>query len=133
MGLLHVQPGEPPDRRMLSDVDAGAHRTLPVDEERQRERKMCHGVVVLLRTLVRLNEPFSQPDEVAREQTSLDQVVQGFEQQRPALVGQAALPRALFAVWKKQRVRFENWVTCTGVLVECRCYLCRVNKNETRK
>lgn len=115
---MYVRASQLAHRRVLPDVHARAHRALPVHEERERERQVVGGVrrgrgrrlLVecrpgrlgrarrLPRPRVRLHEPLAEPDEIARKQASLDQVVQRLKQQRSALVAQATLPRALLAI-----------------------------------
>lgn len=46
----------------------------------------------LLLLLVWLNKPLADSDEAAVHKAALEQVVDGFEQERPALVRQAAFP-----------------------------------------
>lgn len=45
--------------------------------------------------LVWLDKPLADADEAAVHEAALQQVVDGFEQERPALVGQAAFPLAV--------------------------------------
>lgn len=49
----------------------------------------------LLLLLVWLNKPLADADEAAIHEAALQQVVDGFEQKRPALIGQAAFPLAV--------------------------------------
>lgn len=49
----------------------------------------------LLLLLVWLDKPLADANEAAVHEAALQQVVDGFEQERPALVGQAALPLAV--------------------------------------
>lgn len=58
-------------------------------------------VDALLLLLVWLNKPLADADEAAIHEASLQQVVDGFEQERPALVGQAALPLAVLLAWRQ--------------------------------
>lgn len=46
----------------------------------------------LLLLLVWLYKPLANTDKAAVHETSLQQVVDGFKQKRPTLVGEAALP-----------------------------------------
>lgn len=49
----------------------------------------------LLLLLVWLDEPLADADEAAVHEATLQQVVDGLEQERSTLVGQAALPLAI--------------------------------------
>ena len=53
---------------------------------------LVDGLLVLL---VGLDEPLAEAHEAAVHQAALQQVVDGFEQERAALVRQAALPHAV--------------------------------------
>lgn len=57
----------------------------------------------LLLLLVWLDEPLADADEAAVHEAALQQVVDGLEQERPTLVGQAALPLAILLTWKQGR------------------------------
>lgn len=58
-------------------------------------------VDALLLLLVWLNKPLADADEAAIHEAALQQVVDGFEQERPALVGQAAFPLAVLLAWRQ--------------------------------
>lgn len=125
--LLHVPPGESPHGRVLPDVHRGAHRALAVHEESEREAEVgvgrgrrrrrvrasrreasgggcCRRGRSPRRSLARLHEPLAEADEVAGQETALDEVVEGLEEQGAALVGQARFPGALLAICKEKEV-----------------------------
>ena len=62
--------GKPPDCRMLSDVYRGADKTLAVHEVWEGEGEVRGLLQRPLRTIERLDVPFSESDEVARQQVS---------------------------------------------------------------
>lgn len=51
--------------------------------------------------MVWLDEPLADANEATVHEAALQQVVNGFEEERPALVGQAALPLAILLAWNK--------------------------------
>lgn len=58
----------------------------------------------LLLLLVWLDKPLADADEAAVHEAALQQVVNGFEQECPALIGQAAFPLAILLTWKDTQI-----------------------------
>lgn len=56
------------------------------------------GLLVLL---VGLHKPFADADEAAIHEAALQQVVDGFEEQRATLVGEAVLPEPVVFGWRE--------------------------------
>ncbi len=57
----------------------------------------------LLPLLVWLHKPLANADEATVHETALQQVVDGFEQERSTLVGQATLPLTVLLTCKQGR------------------------------
>lgn len=60
------------------------------------------------RPVARLHEPLAQTDEVAGQEAALDEVVEGLEEERAALVGQSRLPGALLAICKRRSMKIGS-------------------------
>lgn len=67
--------------------------------------KTCHIPLIygLFLLLVWLDEPLANADKSTVHETALQQVVDGLEEERPTLVGQAALPLAILFTWRQGR------------------------------
>lgn len=57
-----------------------------------RDAPLVDGLLILL---IWLDEPLADADEAAVHEAALQQVVDGLEEERPTLVGKAALPLAV--------------------------------------
>lgn len=68
---------------------------------RKQDVPFINGLLFLL---VWLNEPLADADKATVHETALQEVVDGLEQERSALVGQAALPLAVLLTWKMKRI-----------------------------
>lgn len=83
-------------------------------------------VDALLLLLVWLNKPLADADEAAIHEAALQQVVDGFEQERPALVGQAAFPLAVLLAWRKTSESALSSETLTRQKYKYRLCVCAV-------
>lgn len=79
----------------------------------------------LLLLLVWLNEPLADANEATVHETALQQVVNGFEEERPTLIGQAAVPLAILLTLKQTNVL--NYTTTTKLLCKADCLTLPVN------
>ena len=90
--LDEMMRGEKQERIVLTHVDGGADGGFPVKKEVEGEGEMSGAVG---ERVDRLDEPLADAHKVLTQKTLLDEVVQGFEEQRPALVSQlTVLPAA---------------------------------------
>ena len=84
---------EPAHFGLLADIHTSTHSTLAVHKEAEAEGQV--GVLTVWQHIygvVGLDKPLAQSHEVLPQQTPLYEVVQCFEKDGAALVGQACLP-----------------------------------------
>lgn len=75
-------------------------QSTATQESPPRQRDRTSGAIVplvdgLLILLVGFDEPLSDANEAAIHEAALQQVVDGFEQQRATLIGKAVLPQPI--------------------------------------
>lgn len=61
---------------------------------------LVDGLLILL---VGLHEPLADANEAAVHEAALQQVVNGFEQQRATFIGKAVLPQPIILSWRGER------------------------------
>lgn len=71
---------------------SSTRKTLPRGRRGGGTLPLVDGLLVLL---IWLDKPLADADEATVHEAALQQVVDGLEQERPTLVGEAALPLAV--------------------------------------
>lgn len=80
-----------------------AAKPRPKDNSAEPSSADLPPVDGLLVLLVGLHEPFADADEAAIHEAALQQVVDGFEEQRATLVGEAVLPEPVVFGWRERQ------------------------------